>query len=504
MQVLEQRLITVSSASRIAAGRIDVPLLGLAHRWVVMSSSRCACFAEAFVESPSEPASQPAVFNVVKAIKLDGFISSFLSEAIRLGLLKRKLSARAVLMASLCYRLDSASIPFNVICNCTLSSLTKMSCRGQLSIIAFIPEDWPKERNTWSVMSTKNRDPNAAREKRMLAWRDRVFDRQLRDDGQLQNPASVWGPNYLPSILAVPGEAPPGSSPIAFTSTRLQRTMHALSIAEAVHLALAIYNPRVWDIHENHMLGPWHTAHPLAAHPVYRDEPWPYTKGTLTIAGSLGRATSHPQVRRQKKNVEETAKRIPQGKSEVSDGPLILPWLGDILLFMNDEQGVPRVIEWDVKSEAGKHAQPWAGNWRDSSDPRRVSQARLRDQVYQTYMNQLGIPIKRVARDLIDPKLGANLIRLCARAGRGLALPETQIEEIGEALSECPRSGEVPADVIRRLAPNPQHMQCAARILDRWVWERRIRVDLWQPILIDQPLVPEKVDVLDHFAELFN
>jgi len=353
-------------------------------------------------------------------------------------------------------------------------------------------------------MSTKNRDPNAAREKRMLDWRNRVFERQLRNDGQQQNPASRWGPDYRPSILAIPGEAPPGSSPIAFTSTRLQRTLHALSIAEAVHLALAIYHPRVWDIHENHMLDPWPTKHPLAAHPLHRDRPWPSTTGTLTIANSMGRLASHPRVRQPARHSEATGARVRRGKSENAEGPLIMPWIGDILLFMNDEQGVPRAIEWDVKSEAGKHAQPWAGNWRDSVDPRRMSQARLRDRVYQSYMDQLGIPIKRVARDLIDPQVGANLLRLCARAGQDLDLPEGAIEEFGQALAECPRSGEVPEAVIRRLATTPHHMQCAAQILDRWIFERRIRVDLWQPILIDRPLIPEKVDVLDHFAKWFN
>jgi hypothetical protein len=336
-----------------------------------------------------------------------------------------------------------------------------------------------------AAMANKGKDRNKARIARALAFQKRAFSRQYIKGSKGANGPVAWGADYGPAIKADPKEAPRHSSPSAGYSARLGRTLHASSIAEAVFLALALYHPKVIEIHENHVLNPWPALHPLAAHPEYRFRPWPSTEGTLKIADSLGRLGGHPKVL-------------------VGEEHEVIPWIGDILVFLTDAQDHPRAIEWDVKSETGKHAKPWSGNWPESEDQRANDRAALREQVYQRYMAELCIPIKRVARDQVHPWVAANLMHLCARSSRTIGMPQAQIDEIGAALEECVLSGAIPAEVIKCMARKPQDVQPATEILYRWIWDRRIRVDLCKPILIDHPLNPELVDPLDTFNHLFN
>lgn len=347
----------------------------------------------------------------------------------------------------------------------------------------------------------RNAKQEEQRIRRMLAWRERVLRRQPS--------ASAWGPSYQTAIRAVPGEAPVGSSPSAFLHRPFQRLMHPLSKAEAVMHALALYNPSVWEAHDNHVLSPWPCEHPLASHPLYRSRPWPATRGTIQILNALGRASSHPRVPRLAVALPAADTAGPSGKddkptmTEISDGNQVIPWIGDLLVFLRDESSDPWLVEWDIKSESGKHAQPWAGDWRPGKNAAAEAKAETREAAYAPYMADLGIPIHRVAADQIPPVLGANLVRLCQRYGHEVALPPTLIGELTDAFRDALRTGELPIDAIRRLVPGHREQQAATRVLDHCVWERRIAVDLWQPLLIDHPLRPERVDVLQHFSNLF-
>ena len=331
--------------------------------------------------------------------------------------------------------------------------------------------------------------------RRMLAWRERVFRRQPT--------ASAWGPSYEAAIWAVPGEAPTGSSPSGFRYRPFQRLMHPLSLPEAVAHALALYNPSVWEAHDNHVLSPWPAENPLSTHPIYRSRPWPATRGTLQILDSLGVASSHPRVPRLTVAGAAVGQDGKPTRIEISDGNQVLPWIGDLLLFLKDEHGNVWLVEWDIKSESGKHAQPWAGDWRPGRNAAALAKAEIREAAYVPYMADMGIPIRRVAADQIPPVVGANLVRLCQRYAREVALPPTLITELIEAFRDALRTGELPMDAIGRLVRGHEEKQAATRVLDHCVWERRFAVDLWQPLTVDHPLRPERVDVLHHFSHLF-
>jgi hypothetical protein len=307
-----------------------------------------------------------------------------------------------------------------------------------------------------------------------------------------------WGADYEPAIRAVPGEAPAGSTPMAFRSCRLGRTMHALSKGEAFFIALALHHPAVWDVHEQHILHPFPSGHPFAAHPTHRLRPWPSTIGTLKLLDGWGYLARHPYV----------SKPAPAGPAKTGPaaadraGKLVRPWIGDLLVFVSDERG-PYVVEWDVKDVSGKHGKPWAGDWKASNSKRTVANAELRDRAYQRYMEELGIPIRRVAKDQIDLNVLNNLIRLMARNQQPLTIPQSQVLEVEYALQDALKSGETPARALRRVVAGEQAVIASLQVLDRAIWDRRLRVDLTREILNDRPLHPETVDLLAAHADLF-
>jgi hypothetical protein len=333
-------------------------------------------------------------------------------------------------------------------------------------------------------MSTFSEKRRAAYIKRLLAWRERVFSRQPS--------YGYWGPSYTPAILATPDEAPTGSSPSSFVCRRLQRAIHALGFPEAVFCALAAHNLKVWEFHENHVLLPWPSDHPLACHPLYGSRPWPSTRGTIQIVAELGSIKAHPRV-----------PAFSIDGMQITDGNAVLAWIGDLLLFLYDDGGQPYCLDWDIKKTTDSHGKPWAGDWRRANSSRAVRRASLRNAAHEAYMAELQIGIRRVALDEIDQEVARNLIRLCSRYQSEVALPDTMVLELRAAFDECMRTGDVPLDVIKRFVREVPLQSEAGRVLDHAVWERRIRADLWRPILIDQPLIPERIDILEHFGHWF-
>lgn len=307
-----------------------------------------------------------------------------------------------------------------------------------------------------------------------------------------------WGADYEPAITSNTGKAPPGSTPPAVRSCRLGRTMHLLTQGETCFVALALFNPAVWDVHEQHILHPYPVGHPLASHPRHSHQPWPSTNGTLKILNGWGCVQRHPYVTKP----APTNAGHDGTKADLSAARLMRPWVGDLLVFINDEHG-PYAVEWDVKDVSGRHGKPWAGDWATSNSPRSIAQAELRDRAYQRYMEELGIPIRRVAQDQVSTELCANLIRLLARNQTPLTIPQTQALEIESALQEALRTGETPARAIRRVVQAERAILESLPILECAIWERRLRVDLNREILTDRPLHPEKVDPLVEFAPLF-
>lgn len=323
----------------------------------------------------------------------------------------------------------------------------------------------------------------AASGKRALAdWHkvDRIYRRQ-----SIQR----WGSTYDPAIHAVAGEAPPKATPVAFFSERLGRTMHALSHGEAFFIAVALMNPMVWDLHEQAILHPYPSQHPLAAHPTHGLQPWPATRGTLEILNDWGVFHRHPKVSLSKEpgQIEDRA----------------WPWISDIRLFLIDSQG-PYVVDLDVKDRTGAHAMPYAGDAMAAYSKSAHKKANLRERAYQAYNAELNIKTRRVAKDQVSDTALKNLLRIVMRVQSPLNLPASLVSDVEAALVEAAVHGDTPVRAVRRVVSGDRATISALRVMDWAIWQRRLCLDFEHDILVDRPLIRAEVDLVDLHAELFK
>ena len=81
---------------------------------------------------------------------------------------------------------------------------------------------------------------------------------------------SKWGPDYSAAIPVNRDESSPISRPSVLYSPKLGRDLHLHSIPERMAALVALYNPAVIDIHEQHMLrcrpGPQRRSTPSCKH----------------------------------------------------------------------------------------------------------------------------------------------------------------------------------------------------------------------------------------------
>lgn len=145
-----------------------------------------------------------------------------------------------------------------------------------------------------------------------------------------------WGQAYVPSTLAVPREAPKGSRICRLHSRKLGRTIHLLSNPEKVFAQLALYHPELFELHEQKMLWPVNTGHPLKGHPLTKGTFPPPLRGTMDIAREIG--FKHHEI------VVEDASG--------NRGWVPYPYQGDLLLFLLNCRGEPFAINWTVKDQA--------------------------------------------------------------------------------------------------------------------------------------------------------
>lgn len=309
---------------------------------------------------------------------------------------------------------------------------------------------------------------------------DRIYRRQA---------TQRWGAEYEPAICAVAGEAPPKATPIAFRSLRLGRTMHAMSQGEAFFIALALMNPAVWDVHEQAILHPYASQHPLSAHPVYGLRPWPATRGTLQIVADWGEFHRHPKVSRSKQ------------PGHVED--LAWPWVSDIRLFLSDEHG-PYLVDLDVKDRTGAHGMPYAGDAQATYSKNEQRKAQLRERVYQAYNAELKITTRRVAKDQVSETALKNLLRVAMRVQSPIDMSESLVADVEAALIEAASNGDTPVRAVRRVVSGDRATISALRVLDWAIWERRLCLDFEYDILADRPLIRAEKDLVDLHADLFR
>lgn len=298
----------------------------------------------------------------------------------------------------------------------------------------------------------------------------------------------AWGDIYTPSVLAVPREAPKGSRISRMNSRKLGRAIHSLSTPEAVFTQLALFHPQLLDIHEQKMLWPYHAPHPLHGHPLTKGHfPHPVT-GTMEIAKQIG--FKHHQVVITTK--AGNRQRMP------------FPYQGDLLLYLLGSDGRPYAVNWTVKDQAQAFRERrYSAAKTPNQQKKDRDHAELRTALEQLHYASGGIRTVQMSLDRLDPIVVGNLDLLFPMHGLPLTLEPELLREFSAEIEAAVHAGALIHPIIYRYAARwGKRDQFIARIYQD-IWDRKLPVNFFKPILIDHPLDTDGGDLLAAYGKFF-
>ncbi len=299
-----------------------------------------------------------------------------------------------------------------------------------------------------------------------------------------------WGTEYDPAIRAVRGEAPTVSTASLLKCYRMRRQMHLLSRNEVRVAIVALHNPAVWYIREQQMLYWQDHPHFLHNHPESGVQAYLPMRGTWQIAESLGLRRFHPTVRvfSERHNSQVT---VP------------FPFVGDLLLFLRDQQG-SYAVNLTVKDQIEDFRRPFETLSRKSRE-QQAEKSIARHTIERLHYAAAGIRTEQVAGRLIPDQLFNNLRFLHGQYQQTQLLSDKQLiagYELCQAGFDLERTPfEIGIKIDRGLGLR-QGQGCA--IVWRAAWERRIRVNLYTALLPDRRLEPEHTDPLKQYETWFS
>lgn len=300
-----------------------------------------------------------------------------------------------------------------------------------------------------------------------------------------------FGPDYQPAIRATPREAPSISRPSVVRSSKLGREVHLLSTPECAAALVALHHPELFELHEQKMLSVDSRPHPLFGHPAATGLKLLPVRGTVEVAEQLGYLPFHPKVKAPRTVKFKEWMWVP------------FPYIGDLLLFLTDQDG-PYCVNWTVKldPEGFDRPLPHPGPIRKPSAAARRIQAR--HEIERVYYDDAGIRTVRIAKTGIDFHVVANLRQLFGWQLQTTRLHDEQRAEMLAKYETALNLGIPPIDMTAQLMLRHRcsREDCFA-VLYQAIWARRLRVDLFKPVLVDRPLQPEKRDVLTEYAAWF-
>jgi len=303
---------------------------------------------------------------------------------------------------------------------------------------------------------------------------------------------SRFGPDYQPAILATRREAPTISRPSTARSLKLGRDVHLLALPERAAALLALYHPDLFDLHEQKMLSVDPRPHPLSGHPNAAGVRLPSLRGTVNVADRLGCLSVHPTIVVDGRRASQKKLRVP------------FPYIGDLLLFLRDVLG-SYCVNWTIKAKP----EDFLLARLDPAPPRDASAAAYRawarHEVERVYYADANIRTVKVDLTAIDKHVVANLTHIFGWHSRPVTLAADERADMLTKLDTALEHGLTPVTVINQFM---RHYSCdyqsGLAVLYQAIWSRRLRVDLFAPILPDRPLRVERRDVLTEYADWFG
>ena len=286
---------------------------------------------------------------------------------------------------------------------------------------------------------------------------------------QRQDPPG-FGANYVPAIKASREEAPPRSRPAWVWWERVGRDLSTLSSVERSMLMPCLYNPSLWEVHDQRMLPTMPRPHPLSGHPKASGLILPPMRGTVDVADSLGLLRFHPLISVPIDPRSNECERVP------------FPWVGDLLLFLEDADGPYNVnldIKWDPKEfeQAGIDME-LHGTRAEKSREKVKARHAIEAQLYA----DVGIPTHHLSRADYDDHVVANLTQLFLWHPRKDPFNHTQRVDIVGLFNQSMVTGEPPIEIAWALcARYGWQLYDVKIVLHQAIWRRQIRIDLFQP-----------------------
>lgn len=338
---------------------------------------------------------------------------------------------------------------------------------------------WPQAPQVTPERKARNqRRPNEIRLRR-------IFKRQT-------NP--TWGRDYVPAILAVRGEAPSASHAETITSEKMDgRGVHLLSLAESSAAILGLYHPDSVGLQEQkafslggrpHPLHNFEPASPIGLQPL---------KGIIDVAERLGYLETLPKV------------RLKDAAAVGGYRSVVFPFIGDLLWAMRTKEGRHYCLNWSVKDSEEAFKRPLESKRFITPLGKLADGILVRHELESRYYEDAGIRTVFMAADAIDWHVRANLRQLFLHHRCPVSLPVAEQEELTERFRMCLVSGVPAFQLIAKLTGAGKYsLDNCRNVLYQAIWHRRLRVDLFQPILINRPLNPEVRDVLAVYADWFK
>jgi hypothetical protein len=307
----------------------------------------------------------------------------------------------------------------------------------------------------------------------------RIHDRQAR---------FRWGDPYLPGTFAVPREAPKISRVSRVNSRRLGRTLHFLSIPERVFAQLALFNPRLFDLHEQKMLQPFSHPHPLHGHPLAKGLDLKPVVGTVAITERIG--MKHAGVVVTDDN----------GRSYWD-----YPYIGDLLLYLIGEDELPYAINWTIKLSSEdflERRRNTIKTLRQQIDHKKS--AELRNLLEEEYYLSAGIRTVKLSMEDIDPVVASNLNLLYGSHDLLTNFESALLDDYSGAIREAAASGRPLAPIAIAYGKKWGMRDLFLSKIYQDIWDRKIEVNLFEHILIDRPLECGGRNLLELYSSFFD
>jgi hypothetical protein len=227
---------------------------------------------------------------------------------------------------------------------------------------------------------------------------------------------------------------------------------------------------------------------PLAALDPDRANRYPAFNGTLSVAERLGYLEFHPTL---------TYRRKDGSKNSVP-----WPFQGDLLLFLKDADAL-WCKNWNIKESLSDFSSVEPST--EEKEKREREKKRARYEIESVYYGEADIETVPVTSEEIGPTLASNLLKLYGYSALEPGMSPDAVSEIEDALQAGMTTGLPPSATLARFV---LHGRCTReqgrRVFYRAIWEERLKVDLFSPILIDRPLLPETDNVLEFFSDWFD